>query len=66
MNIEFVAIKEYNGEHKQVLMVNDKPVCITKGIKRASMLSAYLQGYNVSISDGQIKKTLDKVIVENL
>jgi len=41
-------------------MVDGVPVCITKGDKTKSKIISYLQGYNVDIADGKIKKMLVK------
>lgn len=60
MNITTYRIKQYNSTSKTVICVNDKPICIVAGVgKTVSNIIAYLNGYDVVISDGKIKKILD-------
>lgn len=60
--IKTYRIKQYNSTMKTVITVDDVPVCIVagKGIT-ASNIIAYLQGCDVEIKDGAVKKVLDKV-----
>lgn len=60
MKIKIVKVKQYNSTYKHIVMVDDIPVCITEGGKRASECIQYLNGYNADINDGKIKKVLDK------
>lgn len=61
MNITTYRIKQYNSTYKTVVCINDVPVCIVDGCgKTVSNIIAYLNGYNVVISDGKIKGILDK------
>lgn len=60
MKIEIVKVKQYNSTYKHIVMVNDIPVCITEGSKRASECIQYLSGYNADINDGKVRKILDK------
>lgn len=62
MNINAYRVKQYNSTTKTVITVDGVPVCIVagKGIT-ASNVIAYLQGCDVEIKDGAVKKTLDKV-----
>ena len=62
MNINAYRVKQYNSTTKTVITVDGVPVCIVagKGIT-ASNVMAYLQGYDVEIKDGAVKKVLDKV-----
>ena len=43
------------------MCVDGVPVCITTSSKRAADIAAYLEGYDVEIADGKIKRQLDKV-----
>ena len=62
MNINAYRVKQYNSTTKTVITVDGVPVCIVagKGIT-ASNVMAYLQGCDVEIKDGAVKKVLDKV-----
>ena len=63
MNITTKRVKQYNSTTKTVIMVNGDPVCIVRGCgKTVSNIIAYLNGYDVPIADGVIKKALDKII----
>lgn len=60
MNITTYRIKQYNSTFKTVISVNDKPICIVAGVgKTVSNIIAYLNGYDIDITDGRIKKILD-------
>ena len=61
MEIKVSRIKQYNSTHKNVIMVDGKPICIVAGQKITSNCVAYLQGYDVEINDGAIKNKLDKM-----
>jgi hypothetical protein len=61
MNITQIRVKQYNSTYKTVISVDGIPVCITRGNKRASDIVSYLSGYEVEISDGKLKKNLDKI-----
>jgi hypothetical protein len=60
--ISAYRVKQYNSTTKTVITVDGVPVCIVagKGIT-ASNVIAYLQGCDVEIKDGAVKKVLDKV-----
>ena len=62
MNINAYRVKQYNSTTKTVITADGVPVCIVagKGIT-ASNVMAYLQGCDVEIKDGAVKKVLDKV-----
>lgn len=60
MLITQTRIKQYNSTYKTVICVEGLPVCITASNKRASDIISYLNGYDVEIKDGKIKKQLDK------
>lgn len=66
MRIDTYRVKQYNSTTKTVITVNDVPVCIVagKGIT-ASNIIAYLQGCDVEIKDGAVKKILDKAREKN-
>ncbi len=60
MNITTYRIKQYNSTFKTVISVDGKPICIVAGVgKTVSNIIAYLNGYDVVIADGKIKKILD-------
>lgn len=61
MNITQTRVKQYNSTYKTVISVDGIPVCITRSNKRASDIMSYLSGYEVEISDGKLKKNLDKI-----
>ena len=62
MEIKAYRVKQYNSTTKTVITADGVPVCIVagKGIT-ASNVMAYLQGCDVEIKDGAVKKVLDKV-----
>lgn len=66
MNINAYRVKQYNSTTKTVITADGVPVCIVagKGIT-ASNVIAYLQGCDVEIKDGAVKKALDKVKEKN-
>lgn len=62
MEIKAYRVKQYNSTTKTVITADGVPVCIVagKGITTSNVL-AYLQGCDVDIKDGAVKKVLDKV-----
>lgn len=60
MVITQTRVKQYNSTYKTVISVDGVPVAMTKADKRASDIVAYLNGYDVEINDGTIRKTLDQ------
>ena len=66
MKITTHRIKQYNATYKTVVCVYDKPICIVSGVgKTLSNVIAYLNGYDVPISDGKVKKILDMCKAES-
>lgn len=66
MQITTKRIKQYNSTTKTVVMVDGEPICIVSGCGRTvSNIMAYLNGYDVLIADGKIKKMLDKIREKN-
>ena len=66
MQITTKRIKQYNSTIKTVVMVDGEPICIVSGCGRTvSNIMAYLNGYDVLIADGKIKKMLDKIREKN-
>ena len=66
MQITTKRIKQYNSTTKTVVMVDEEPICIVSGCGRTvSNIMAYLNGYDVLIADGKIKKMLDKIREKN-
>ncbi len=64
MNIEIHKVKQFCSINKNIVCVDNKPICIC-GSKTSSLVSSYLQGYDVKINDGKIKKVLDKIIKDS-
>lgn len=62
MEVKVYKVKQYNSVTKTVVCVNGKPVCICGNGKTLAKVEAYLQGYQVDIKDGKIKKALDEVM----
>lgn len=60
MDIKVEKVKQYNSTYKNILMVDGMPICIVAGDKKTSECIQYFSGYNTDISDGKIKKILDK------
>lgn len=61
MTITTHRIKQYNSTYKTVISVDNQPICIVDGVGRTvSNIIAYLNGYDVVIADGRIKKILDR------
>jgi hypothetical protein len=60
MEIKLYKVKQYNSTSKTVVCIDGQPVCIVQGKKTLSNILAYLQGYEVEIKDGKIKKILNK------
>lgn len=64
MNIETHKVKQYNSTYKYVLIVDGKPVLITRGKNRMCRCIAYLTDKSVELKDGKIKKILDEILKE--
>lgn len=60
MTITQTRVKQYNSTYKTVISVDGVPVAMTKADKRASDIVAYLNGYDVELNDGAIRKILDQ------
>lgn len=60
MELKVMKVKQYNSTYKHIVMVDNIPVCVTQGSKRASECIQYLSGYNADINDGKVRKILDK------
>ena len=66
MKITTHIIKQYNATYKTVVCVDGKPICIVAGVgKTLSNVIAYLNGDDVDIADGKIKKALDMCRAES-
>lgn len=59
MKVTRTRVKQYNSTYKTVISVDDEPVAITRSEQRAADIEAYLNGYDIVISDGKLKNTLD-------
>ena len=62
MKIEIFKAKQYNSTYKHILVVDGKPVLITKGGNRMAKCIEYLTNKDVDISDRKIKKVLDEIL----
>lgn len=61
MQVTTKRVKQYNSTTKTVVMVNGDPICIVQGCgKTVSNIMAFLEGYDVEIKDGKIKKILER------
>ena len=60
MEIKTYKVKQYNSTTKTVVVVDNTPICICGSGKTLSNVLSYLQGYSKDITDGKIKKLLDK------
>ena len=61
MKVTTKRVKQYNSTTKTVVMVNGDPICIVQGCgKTVSNIMAFLEGYDVEIKDGKIKKILER------
>lgn len=61
MRIDTYRVKQYNSTSKTVVCIDGIPICIVQGCgKTLSNIISYIQGYDVKINDGRIKKLLDK------
>lgn len=61
MKIDTYRVKQYNSTSKTVVCIDGKPICIVQGCgKTLSNIISYIQGYDVKIADGKIKKIIDK------
>lgn len=61
IDISGYRVKQYNSKWKRVVTVNGEPVAIVSSQKQESDIVCYLTGFEVDISDGRLKKELDKV-----
>jgi len=53
MKIDTYRVKQYNSTSKTVVCIDGKPICIVQGCgKTLSNIIAYIQGYDVKITDG--------------
>lgn len=66
MKIDTYRVKQYNSTSKTVVCIDGKPICIVQGRgKTLSIIISYIQGYDVEIFDGKIKKIIDKSKAES-
>ena len=66
MNIKVVKVKQYCSKYTNIILVDDIPVCSARGQQSTSNIIAYIQGYDVNIKDGKLKKILYKYRAENI
>lgn len=60
MKVTTEKVKQYNSTYKVLLFLDGKCICILSSSARASECIQYLYGYDADITDGKIKKILDK------
>lgn len=60
MDVKVAKVKQYNSTYKHIVMIDGVPVCITRSGKKANECIQYLNGCNVDINDGKIKRVLDE------
>ena len=61
MEIKTKKLKQYNSTYKYLLLVDNEPICLFKSQNQINEALQYLHGNNAKISDGTIRKVLDKV-----
>ena len=60
MNIKVLRAKQYNSTYKYILLINGEAVVIAKSETTVNKCIAYLSDNSVELSDGKVKKQLDK------
>ena len=61
MQVKTKKLKQYNSTYKYLLLVDNEPICLFKSQNQINEALQYLHGCPAKISDGKIKKVLDKV-----
>lgn len=61
MEIKTKKLKQYNSTYKYLLLVDNEPICLFKSENQINEALQYLHGNIAKISDGKIRKLLDKV-----
>lgn len=61
MDVKTYRVQQYCSKPVTVVMVGGVPVCTVRGKRSLSNIIAYLQGYDVEIADGKIKKRLERL-----
>ena len=59
MNISTVKVKQYSSKYKYVLLVDNIPVCITRGINSLNDCISYLMNGEPKLKDGTIMRILE-------
>lgn len=62
MKINTYRIKQFAARPITVVTVDGVPVVSARGKKTISDIISYLEGYDVNITDGKIKRALDIAI----
>lgn len=62
MQIKLYSVRHFFSKSRKVICVNGIPIAICRGKRTAMDIVAYLEGYQVDIKDGKLKKDLDKAI----
>lgn len=61
MEVKTKNLKQYNSTYKYLLLVDNEPICLFKSQNQIAEALKYLYGCPAKISDGTIRKLLDKV-----
>lgn len=60
MEIKVVRVPQYMSKKVNVIMVDGKPLCTCRGNRITQNIIARLQGYDVEVIDGRIKKLIER------
>lgn len=60
MEIEVVRVPQFMSKKVNVIMVDGKPLCTCRGNQITQNIIARLQGYDVEVIDGRIKKLIER------
>ena len=64
MEIKTKKLKQYNSTFKYLLLVDNEPICLFKSQNQITEALQYLYGCPAKISDGTIRKLLEKIKLE--
>lgn len=60
MEIKVVRVPQYMSKKVNVIMVDGKPLCTCRENRITQNIIARLQGYDVEVIDGRIKKLIER------